>query len=224
MKIKTWLKFTEGYLPSPRHRKLRYRECEAYDFVHVKEVERDNTEVAFSVGETEFILYKTYLYTKVSGVNAFYCGEDKRNPDNETMLGRLIFSFSAFSWYFGFKPEDTREAMLAKAQQDADRYIIIGSEVWEITNEPMYVIHVFGLGNNHAGIGTSLSVTTFYNQNLSNRAYFNANDREKAIKKALDTAIGRGDTDSLDFIKSCPEIVVMMPGMVKRNPQTDHPE
>lgn len=40
MKIKTWIKYEEGYLP-PRCRKLRYRECEEYVNVNLKEVERD---------------------------------------------------------------------------------------------------------------------------------------------------------------------------------------
>ncbi len=224
MKIKTWLKYTEGYLPSPRHRKMRYNECESYDYVNIEEIEKGKTKVAFSVGGDDYILYKDQLYTKVGGVNAFYCGNNEKNPDNETMLGRLIFSFSAFSWFFGFDAESTKEAMLGKAQLKADRYIIIDSDVWEINGEPMYVIHVFGLGGNHAGIGTSLSVTTFYNGNISNSAYFNANEREKAIKEALDTAAGRKDTDSFDLIKQCPEIVVKMPEMVKRNPKRDHPE
>lgn len=42
MKIKAWIKYTEGYLPTPRHRKLRYRECESFEDVIIDETTTNN--------------------------------------------------------------------------------------------------------------------------------------------------------------------------------------
>lgn len=95
--------------------------------------------------------------------------------------------------------------MIEKAQQDADKYIFVDNELWEVTNKPYYRLTTFGLGNNHAGIGTSLSVE--YNRFNSSTKY-EAEEREKALNTALTTAINRGDTKSIDYIKNCPVIEI----------------
>ena len=46
MKIKTWIKFEESYLP-PRCRKLRYRECEDYVDIDYAETTTDSLRLAF---------------------------------------------------------------------------------------------------------------------------------------------------------------------------------
>ena len=90
--------------------------------------------------------------------NLFYCGNDKRNADNDTIIGRLKHSFIGYSKYFGFNPDDTKEKMLQKAQEDASKYLLIDGELWEVTNKPHYKITTFGLGNNLSGIGVFLDV------------------------------------------------------------------
>ena len=61
MKIKTWIKYEESYLP-PRCRKLRYRECEDYINVNLKEVDRNELKLAFEdnsfEGKEKFISQK----------------------------------------------------------------------------------------------------------------------------------------------------------------------
>lgn len=48
MKIKTYIKYTEGYLPTPRHRKLRYKELEDFVDIELCEVSK----VAINRGDT----------------------------------------------------------------------------------------------------------------------------------------------------------------------------
>ena len=50
MKIKAWIKYTEGYLPTPRHRKLRYRECESFEDVIIDETTTNRTKLKYTVG------------------------------------------------------------------------------------------------------------------------------------------------------------------------------
>lgn len=206
MKINAWIKYTEGYLPTTRHRKLRYKECESIEDVVIEEITKNQTEIKYKIGDTEIIGYNKRLYSKVNMYsNLFYCGKDERNKDNNTILGRLRHSFIGYSSYFGFDPEDTKEKMIEKAQQDADKYIFIDNELWEVTNKPYYRLTTFGVGNNHAGIGTSLSID--YNR-FNHSTKYEASEREEALKDALETAINRGDTDSIEYIKNCPVIEI----------------
>ena len=46
MKIKTWIKYEESYLP-PRCRKLRYKECEEYVQINLSETTMDSLQLAF---------------------------------------------------------------------------------------------------------------------------------------------------------------------------------
>ena len=68
MKIKTWIKYEESYLP-PRCRKLRYRECEDYVDVKIKEVNNNDLQLAFEdnsyEGKGKIYFYKGKLYSKV---------------------------------------------------------------------------------------------------------------------------------------------------------------
>lgn len=45
---------------------------------------------------------------------------------------------------------------------------------------------------------------------------------EKAREQAIKTALGRGDTDSVEYINNCNVIRVYHPEYVKRNPAKDH--
>lgn len=86
----------------------------------------------------------------------------------------------------------------------------------------MYVINTFGLGHNHGGTG--FFIEYHYNTNISNKNYFSALEREKAIAYGKKVAANRGDTESIEGMGECDIIEVLMPKMVKRNPQKDHGE
>lgn len=86
----------------------------------------------------------------------------------------------------------------------------------------MYVINTFGLGQNHGGTG--FFITDCYNPNISNQNYFNALEREQAIAYGKRIAANRGDTESMEGMGKHAKIEVLLPEMVKRNPQKEHGE
>lgn len=117
--------------------------------------------------------------------------------------------------------DDYRQEAEKELDEAAEGIIIFDNIRWIECSEPMYQYQTFGLGHNHGGTGFFISWN--YNPNISKKRYFNALERDKAIEAAVKTAEGRGDTESVDSIKNTrQEIMVLMPEMVKRNPQKEH--
>jgi hypothetical protein len=102
------------------------------------------------------------------------------------------------------------------------RFLIINGVIYVKKGEPRYSINTFGLGHNHGGTG--FFVENFYNGNISKHNYFNALEREKAIEYGKSVALGRGDTESVDFIGERCNIEVLIPEAVKCKPQDEHGE
>ena len=113
-----------------------------------------------------------------------------------------------------------RDQVIEKVNKEADRYLIIGNEVWRHCGEPRYVIITFGLGHNHGGTG--LFVNTWYNDNISKDRYFNALQGKEAVAEAKRVALGRGDTESVGRFREM--IKVHLPETVKCNPKEEHGE
>jgi hypothetical protein len=224
MKIKLWIKYDVGYLPTNGHRKLRYREVEEYINVNIKEISKEELIPAFNTGITIYF-YNNKLWVK-STERDIHC----ENPDKPmTALEALIYSGVTYSTYFAKynsyiidRKKENREEIINRAEEDMNNYIVVDGELYKTTTEPMYCIYTFGLGNNHAGIGTSLDIVNFYNPNISKEKYFNALEYNRAVEKALNIAIKRGDTNSIDYIKNKTLIKVYNDSFVKRNPQIEH--
>jgi hypothetical protein len=206
MKIKTWIKYMEAYLPTPRCRKNRYKEMEEYIDIELKEISINEVKPAFKVDEMIYYLYNEELFIKANKNSI-------SNFDIENPLENLKYCNEHCSSYFGFNDDDSREKMINKANERIKRLLLIDNELYVKTYEPAYTVHTFGLGNNHAGIVTSLSIVNV--TDLSLGYYFDAYDREKAIEHALQVAINRGDTHSIDCIKNASEIIVLLPEAVK---------
>jgi hypothetical protein len=72
MKIKTWIKYEESYLP-PRCRKLRYRECEEYVDINLVETSMENMQLAFEdnsySGKGKIYFHKGKLWSKAKMPN-----------------------------------------------------------------------------------------------------------------------------------------------------------
>lgn len=119
-----------------------------------------------------------------------------------------------------------KESNIAECQKNilerAEDYIIYDGKVWKTCGEPMYNITTFGLGHNHGGTG--FFIQYHYNPNISNKNYFNALEREKAIAYGKKVAANRGDDKSIEGMGEHDIIEVLMPEMVHRNPQIDHGE
>lgn len=201
MKIRTWIKYTESYLPTKRHRKLRYRECEDFVNIELKEVDFNSLIPALSVGNKKYYLFEGGLYikAKIRDVSAY---NKIKNP-----LQNLIHCNEKGSRYFGFRETDTREKMIDRANQDMERYLLVDNDLYVQADEPVYAIYCFGCGNNHAE--TILSVTSGNVARQNSGSYFNANDRKEAIDYAIKVAMNRGDTNSIEDIKNVEAIKIL---------------
>lgn len=119
-----------------------------------------------------------------------------------------------------FEVQDSGEAGRQYAAKKANPYLILnGREVWVKTGEPRYVIATFGLGGNHAE--SALMIDHKYNSNIAGDRYFNALQRDEAVKEAIRVALERGDTRSVPAIKRSWEITVKIPEAVRCNPPSE---
>ena len=224
MKIKTWIKYEESYVP-PRCRKLRYRECEDYINVNLKEVAPDEMRLAFEdnsySGKGKIYYYKGKLWSKVKSGN-FMCNPEEHGIKTPLEELKYVNEHSSIyfprSWRDGEHPD--KERMLSAARKAIRNYVLIDGEIYEQTAEPRYVVNTFGLGHNHGGTG--MFVEYHYNPNIRNDNYFSALDGKKAVEYANSVAAGRGDTNDVGRFKEL--IIVHMPELVKVKPKKQHGE
>lgn len=221
MKIKTWIKYEESYLP-PRCRKLRYRECEDYINVNLKEVAPEEMKLAFEdnsySGKGKIYYYKGKLWSKVKMPNTNILDDlEERGNEIKNALDYLIYcnshcsSYFLFSWDREAGLDTSRESAIIIAKSGMKKYILVDGELYEQTAEPRYVINTFGLGHNHGGTG--MFVEYHYNPNIDKDCYFSALDGKKAIEYANRVAANRGDTNDVGRFKEL--IIVYMPELVK---------
>lgn len=229
MKIKTWIKYEESYLPTPRHRKLRYRECEEFIYVNLKEVNMDELKLAFEdnsyEGKGKIYLYKGKLWCKAKVNPNILRDLQERGEKVNTALDYLIYCREHCSTYFYFAfdremhgIDTSREAVVKKARKGIKVYILVEGELYTTTAEPRYCITTFGLGHNHGGTG--MFCDYYYNENIRKENYFSALQGEQAVAYANKVAAGRGDTKDVGKFK--PFIVVHLPEVVKVKPNKQH--
>lgn len=226
MKIKTWIKYEESYIP-PRCRKPRYNECEEYVPINLPETTMNDLLLAFEDnsygGVGKIFLYKGKLWAKASIRDVCGGGEDEHGYHSP--LDALRWWSEHGSAYFRsefdreLRGEDTsREAVLRQAKKDMRHYLLVDGELYRRTTEPRYCIYTFGLGHNHGG--TALSVDYSYNPNISKSRYFSALQGAEAVAEANLVAKERGDTNNVG--KFVAKIKVFAPGLVMVKPSTQH--
>ena len=213
MDIQAHIKYTEGYLPTPRHKILRYRECDEVITATLREVDKNDLKLAFEDNSFEG---KGEIYSFDGGL--WVKAKNDQPHSVRTTVEELKEDFMKYSWFYGYKPEDTRENQIAKVVGRLSGYIVADGELYSKSDEPRYCIYTFGLGHNHGG--THLAVTYMYNSNISKDRYFSALDGEKAVQAAIEIATNRGDTESIDTISA--DIVVHNPEAVTVRPEVEH--
>lgn len=229
MKVKTWIKYEESYLP-PRCRKLRYRECEDFINVNLKEVDNSELKLAFEdnsySGKGKIYFYKGKLWCKVKMPNESIVKDlQEQGHEIKSAIDYLIWCNANCSTYFNFArdrevygKDTSREATIKEARQGMRGYILVDGELYGTTTEPRYSVVTFGLGHNHGGTG--MFCDYHYNSNIGKENYFSALEGEQAVAYANKVATGRGDTK--DVGKFEPFIVVHMPELVKVKPNKQH--
>lgn len=228
MKIKTWIKYEESYLP-PRCRKLRYRECEEYVNANLKEVRPEQLKLAFEdnsyEGKGKIYYYKGKLWTKDKVNPSIMKDLQERGINVNSALDCLIYWNENSSTYFFssydreyYGMDTSRTNAIKQVNASMKGYILVDGDLYTKTAEPRYCIYTFGLGHNHGG--TALSVDYRYNPNISKKCYFSALDGKKAVKEANETAARRGDINDVGRFKA--KITVYMPELVKVKPNRQH--
>lgn len=104
---------------------------------------------------------------------------------------------------------DSENGAALEMQNEADKYLVIGDEVWQEADEPVYAVATYGLGHNHGGTGLSIDSLSRYKTSDGSPVgewVFPIDQREEAIAKALEVAENRGDNQSYDSIKSVEKV------------------
>lgn len=215
MKIRTWIKYEESYLPK-RCRKLRYRECEAYINITLTETSMNNLRLAFEdqsfQGRGKIYLYSGKLWTAATIRNICAGGEDEHGY--HTPLEALVWWNEHGSKYFRcgydgdyYGKKTSKAAVTAQARSDMKKFLLVDGELYVTTSIPFYNITTFGCGYNHGGTGL------FVSYDKSDHKDFDALHGKEAVEKAREIALNRGDTESVD--KFYEMIVVYMPELVR---------
>lgn len=226
MKFNMQVRYLEAYLPTPRCRKLRYREAKTTVEVDVPSLSSGVAHKVFSVHdfsihtgafEDEPIYQYNGLLWKRSYENDHFSGASHTPATSGTLRWKL-------DSYRTYGALETKEKEIQKAKDCAKGFLLLDGELHVTCGEPMYEIHTFGLGHNHGvGWGTTVSITYCYNSNIGKDRYFTALERDKAISTALRIAEGRGDTKAFDHLRNLEnKIEVLVPAAVKRNPAKEH--
>lgn len=241
MKFNIDFYYEEKYLPTKRHKNLRRRYVKSSADVEVKELTENEFPVAFVVHTLDYVYTEDEVCSELQVVSS----------EIRTFAGNLykaiLFSevssrkagwmppafFSKFLWghvpTFKFGEDFTENSLIVSSDRDeelaalqgmADQYLLYDDKIWKQCREPIYVVQTFGLGCNHGS--TALFVRNAHNDDeTSGECYFNALQRDQAIAYGKQLAKERGDTNSIERIRCGDSIDVLMPEMVKCDPQKE---
>lgn len=215
IKLPANYEYVESYIP-PRCRKSRERIVHGDCEVEVPSITANEAPIAFRHRACWFPQTVTYRYWN----NRLY----RRVPYHECLANaKGWYPMKEFKASFKrsyipcYEQKMSKEECLEALRDWADSYLIInGDQVWRTCGEPRYVIATFGLGGNHAS--TALMIDNEYNPNIAAKYYFNALDRDAAVREAVRVALARGDTDSVSSIKRAWKITVLIPEAAQCNP------
>jgi hypothetical protein len=213
MEILTWIKYSES-IPLSSGKTCRYTFGEDHVRIELREASSLDLQPAFITDGLVYYLYKDkLLYVKAQEKDVW------ARRDGITALEALEAVNIGSSTYFGFDPWETREVMIARAEADMQRFLLVDGDLYITIGEPRYHVATFGCGNNHGG--TALMVSNGESANCSPDCYFSALDADLAIKAANEAAERRGDTNDIGTFRAT--IRVLMPEAVTlptRNPST----
>lgn len=153
---------------------------------------------AGSYGFTELRAWNGALYGQVT-VNG--------NPDSAGVIAGsdqlpAVMKFNSFG-------EHEKDQAIADFERSRANLLIIDGEVWSFTEEPVYRILTLGMGSNHGG--TVVDIRAWAAGLYSPARCFSVLEPAAAIAAAIETALGRGDTASVETIKEVPRVTVLIP-------------
>lgn len=217
--------YEETYLPTPRHRILRYRKVKGSIKLKIRSISADEAPVAFRCSDyshrcnhqEEIRAYKGRLYMK----DWRHLTNEEREAGEE---GYRTVTIDELPRYFRshcyISDNIDKDTVVKELKKEAHKWLVVDGIPYHLCGEPMYVVNTFGLGHNHGG--TAMFVQHHYNNNIPNKNYFNALDGDRAVAYANKVAEARGDTNDVDRFGKM--IEVLIPEMVRRRPMKEHGE
>lgn len=251
MKLNINYYYNQKFLPTKRHKNVRERQIKDVISVNISELTSDAFPIAFIVHDMKSIqegmtsyedyksekcdfrmfseeiraykgkLYKPVRITLGAVISTVF--------ENESYVVHNLERMACKDWGIDNNIEFSENSVIVEENKkevrrmlrnSAKHYIYFDRKFWSVCGEPRYNITTFGLGHNHGGTGFFIEYG--YNPNISSKNYFSALQRNEAIAYGKSVALNRGDTESVDEIGKYDNIEVVMPEMVKVNPNKQH--
>lgn len=248
MKLNVNYFYKQRYLPTKRHRKYRERKLSGVTSVTIREPASTEFPIAFIIHDMKSVCdgmksysdyeseksvfrmfdeeirtYKGKLYTPIRVTHGAAISTEFVNKQDiiNCLEARDFWTPETNDYSENSVIVDDNSKFVIKTIRDkAKNYIFFDGKFWKETNEPRYLINTFGLGYNHGGTG--FFIEFYYNPNIPAKNYFNALQRDAAITYGKAIAARRCDTESVDTIGAYCDIEVLMPEMVKLQPNKQH--
>lgn len=232
MKIKILFSYVENEIPHRCRlaRPVRYHDGEIE--LDIPEIESNEAPVAIrsngktNIDDTPFQLeynwWKNRLWTNVEsdGIEPCFDKETKvpthflQYPSTLDLRSDSRLENFDFGIYLANASSSKQQAINYLKEWSSDQLIIDGNR-YQPTGEPRYVVMTFGLGRNHGA--TACMMDARKNPNIGDSAYFNLLERDKAIERATEVAMNRGDSKSLPIAPHGPSWEVLIPEAIRLN-------
>lgn len=234
MKLTIDYDYTQRFIPTKRHRKIRTRTVSASVELEIAEVSEANFPVALITHDRELRFSESEGSSMVSVAcpyryfnKSFWCHllrikhlaqktgyfnlEDLKNYLTPSAGWSGSDESVEFEEGKSIAVSDNKQAKLNDLKNQAAKFIVFNGEVWEKRPEPLYSFTTFGIGYND---GTLFQITSF-TPGYEPAFYFNALQRDEAIQKAKEVATRRHDTRDAATIGDDCNIEVLMPETIK---------
>lgn len=248
MKIDVDYYYTQKFLPTKRHKKIRKRQIKDSIPVSIAELTADVFPVAFIVHDMKSVQENMTSY---EDYRSDKCDFRMFSEEIRTYKGKLykpvrITHGAAISTVFEDKSYvihnlewmARRDWSVDDGDEFSENSVIKNENKKEVRqmlrNAAKHYIYFDGkfwtvcgeprynittFGFGHNHGGTGFFIVYGYNHNIPNDNYFSALQREEAVAYGKAVALARGDTESIDGMGDDRVIDVLMPEIVKVNPK-----
>lgn len=248
MKIDVDYYYTQRFLPTKRHKKIRKRQIKDTISVSVTELTADVFPVVFIVHDMRSVQEGMASYEDYRSDKCDFCmfSEEIRTYKGKLYKPVRITHGAAISTVFedesyvihNLEWMARRDWSVDDGNEFSEDSVVKNENKKEVRqmlrNAAKHYIYFDGkfwsvcgeprynittFGLGHNHGGTGFFIEYEYNHNISYKNYFSALQRDEAIAYGKSVALARGDTESIDGMGDDDVIDVLMPEMVKVNPK-----
>lgn len=251
MKIDVDYYYTQKFLPTKRHKKIRKRQIKDTISVSVTELTADVFPVVFIVHDMRSVQEGMASYEDYRSDKCDFCmfSEEIRTYKGKLYKPVRITHGAAISTVFedesyvihNLEWMARRDWSVDDGNEFSEDSVVRNENKKEVRqmlrNAAKHYIYFDGkfwsvcgeprynittFGLGHNHGGTGFFIEYGYNPNISYKNYFSALQRDEAIAYGKSVALARGDTESVDRIGIYNMIEVIMPELVKVKPNKQH--